>query len=157
MCKAFSFLCLALSQPGWISSLQVHKTCFGKFYELQQGGSKCFFIASNSFNQNCMGYQNCFGIFLGLSVFFLIFPCKEQVLFYGRTRQCCIMSVISFYFLTIFYCVTLFFFLGQLLLFLAVFGGLMFRSNRQAYEALSRRHLPNVAEQKVYKRPANKR
>ena len=71
MCKAFSFLCLALSQPGWISSLQVHKTCFGKFYELQQGGSKCFFIASNSFNQNCMGYQNCFGIFLGFSVFFL--------------------------------------------------------------------------------------
>ena len=117
MQQAFSFLCLALSQPGWISSLQVHKTCFGKFYELQQGGSKCFFIASNSFNQNCMGYQNCFGIFLGLSVFFLIFPCKEQVLFYGRTRQCCIMSVISFYFLTIFYCVTLFFFLGQLLLF----------------------------------------
>ena len=41
--------------------------------------------------------------------------------------------------------------------FLAVFGGLMFRSNRQAYEALSRRHLPNVAEQKVHKRPTNKR
>ena len=41
--------------------------------------------------------------------------------------------------------------------FLAVFGGLMFRSSKQAYEALSRRHLPNVAEQKVHKRPANKR
>ena len=124
MCKAFSFLCLNLSQQGWISSLLVHKTCFGKFYELQQGGSKCFFI---------------------------------QALFYGRTRQCCFMSVIFFYFLTVFYGVMLFFFLGQLLLFLAVFAGLMFWSSKQAYEALSRRHLPNVAEQKVHKRPANKR
>ena len=49
------------------------------------------------------------------------------------------------------------FILGQLLLSLAVFGGLMVQSSKQAYEALSRRHLPNVAEQKVHKRPANKR
>ena len=42
MCKAFSLLCLTLSQPGWISTLLVHKTCVGKFYELQQ--QQCFFI-----------------------------------------------------------------------------------------------------------------